>query len=155
MGHGSYEDQKKKVFIGMGILAVITLIEVGFSLFGKGHLGWNPEGTFQMTIPTPWYDFSFSPILALIGFALIALSLYKAYYIIFKFMHMELEVKGLAMSVLLPMGLLVWAVIAFFQEGSSWGERRNQIKSKDKQVSEESVKEIGMLQKDEETKYLY
>ena len=63
---------------------------------------------------------------------MIGMSLYKAYFIVYEFMHMRYEVKGLAMSVLLPTLLLVWAVIAFFQEGDSWNERREQILEKDK-----------------------
>ena len=43
---------------------------------------------------------------------------------------MRYEIKGLAMTVLLPTLLLVWAVIAFFQEGDSWKGRREQIKEK-------------------------
>ena len=35
-------------------------------------------------------------------------------------MHMGHEVKGLRMTVLMPMLLLVWAIIAFFYEGSAW-----------------------------------
>ncbi|MEO0877048.1 MAG: hypothetical protein AAFY48_20825, partial [Bacteroidota bacterium] len=41
------------------------------------------------------------------------------------------EVKGLAMSVLLPTLLLVWAVIAFFQEGDSWKKRRDDVKQRE------------------------
>ncbi|MCB0634459.1 MAG: hypothetical protein KDD15_32220, partial [Lewinella sp.] len=40
------------------------------------------------------------------------------------------ELKGLAMTVLLPTLLLVWALIAFFQEGDSWKNRRELIKEK-------------------------
>jgi cytochrome c oxidase subunit IV len=61
---------------------------------------------------------------------MISLSLYKAYFIVYEFMHMRYEVKGLAMSVLLPMLLLVWGIIAFFQEGDSWKDRRELIKEK-------------------------
>jgi len=46
-------------------------------------------------------------------------------------MHLGHEVQGLRWSVLLPCLLLVWAIIAFIQEGNSWGERRDQIKEKD------------------------
>jgi cytochrome c oxidase subunit IV len=68
-------------------------------------------------------------MLTMVGF-----SLYKAYFIVFFFMHMAHEVRGLAMTVLLPTTLLIWAIIAFFQEGSSWGARREQIKEKNEQV---------------------
>ena len=41
---------------------------------------------------------------------------------------MKYEVPGLAWSVLLPTALLIWAVIAFLQEGTSWKDRREQVK---------------------------
>lgn len=111
--HASYEDSVKGVYKGLALLAVVTLIEVAFSLFGKGHILGGDA-------------FSGSTIfLYAIGLILIALSLYKAYFIIYEFMHMGYEVKGLALSVLLPMLLLVWAVIAFFMEGDYWKERRH------------------------------
>jgi len=47
---------------------------------------------------------------------------------------MAYEVRGLVMSVLLPTALLIWAIIAFFQEGSSWGERREQIQEFNEEV---------------------
>ena len=118
----SYEESKKVVFKGLGILAVVTLAEVGLALFGNGHI---IEGVgLPKLVMYP---------------LMIALSLYKAYFIVYEFMHMRYEVKGLAMSVLLPTLLLVWAIIAFFQEGSSWGARRSQIKEKDKETSNESI----------------
>lgn len=60
-------------------------------------------------------------------------------------MHMAYEVKGLAMSVLLPCLLLVWAVIAFFQEGGSWGARREQILKKNEAPAKPVLKQTGML----------
>ena len=64
---------------------------------------------------------------------------------------MRYEVKTLAMSVLLPTVLLVWAIIAFFQEGGSWKARRQQIKEK----NEQPAKQEGMLQDDPETIHLW
>jgi len=50
---------------------------------------------------------------------MIALSLYKAYKIVYEFMHLGHEVPGMLKSVLLPALLLVWAIIAFFWEGTA------------------------------------
>lgn len=123
MGHLSYEASKKLVYKGLVLLAIVTLVEVFFSLLGKGHVIGGLENI-------GWLSY-------VIGFILIALSLYKAYYIIYEFMHMRYEVKGLALSVLLPTVLLVWAIIAFFQEGTAWKNRRQQIEEKDKEKVEE------------------
>jgi len=116
--HLSYEDSKRMVFKGLGLLAVITLIEVIFSLGSAGYL------------PGLGFLSDYAWIGYLIGFILISLSLYKAYYIIYEFMHMGHEVKSLAATVLLPVALLFWAMVAFFQEGSVWGERRELISDK-------------------------
>ncbi len=123
----SYEEGIAVVKRGLGLLAAITLIEVAIALLGNGHI---IEGLY---LPK-WLMY---PIM--IGF-----SLYKAYFIVYHFMHMAHEVKGLAMSVILPCFLLVWAIIAFFQEGSSWGARREQILKKNEIVVKPTAKPIGM-----------
>lgn len=127
----SYEESKKKVVQGLILLFVVTLIEVFISLLGKGHIIEGAEQWNWLLIP--------------VGLALIGLSLYKAYYIIYEFMHMRYEVKGLAMSVLLPTMLLLWAIIAFFQEGDSWKARRQQIKDKNEEPLEEVNDQQGMI----------
>lgn len=101
---------KKIVFKGLILLGVITLIEVMIALLGNGHI---IEG-FHLP---KWLMYP----------AMIGLSAYKAYFIIFEFMHMRYEVSGLMRSVLLPTVLLIWAVIAFLQEGNAWKERRAQV----------------------------
>ena len=128
--HLSYEQSKKMVFRGLFLLAAITVIEVLISLFGKGYLGWDPSTTFQWTIP--FVDFTFRPILGLVALGLIGFSVYKAKFIIFDFMHMKYEAKGMALTVLLPMSLLIWGMIAFFQEGNDWGNRRKIVQVRNK-----------------------
>ena len=108
--HLSYEDSIKAAYRGLLLLGVITLAEVGVSLF-LGPIGM----VFKV----------------LAGFILVAMALYKAFFIVGDFMHMKFEAKALAMTVLLPLLLLVWAVIAFLQEAGSWGARREQVKAFD------------------------
>ena len=110
-GHMTYEESKKFVFRGLFLLAAVTLVEVFFSLIGKGLLG------FSFMEDIEWVVYP-------IGVILIALSMYKAYFIVFDFMHLRQEVKSMSLTILLPMGLLIWGMIAFFQEGNFWGERR-------------------------------
>ncbi len=109
--HLSYEDSIKAAYKGLALLAVITLIEVGVSL-GANAIAGN-DGNFLVKLVA--------------GLALVALGGYKAWFIIQDFMHMKYEIKGLMLTVLLPMLLLVWAIIAFLQEAGSWGARRVQI----------------------------
>ncbi|MCB0524803.1 MAG: cytochrome C oxidase subunit IV family protein [Saprospiraceae bacterium] len=122
-GHQSYEDQKKLVIYGLKLLGAITIVEVFFALFAKGHI--IPSVTFGK-------DGGFGQYIYML--AMVGASLYKAYFIVFFFMHMAHEVRGLVLSVLLPTTLLIWAIIAFFQEGSRWGASREHIKQKNEEV---------------------
>jgi len=106
----SYEDGKKVVVKGMILLAFITICEVFIALIGNGHV--IPGFHLPKWIMYP---------------AMILLSAYKAYYIVYEFMHMRYEIKSLAMTVLLPTVLLVWGIIAFLQEGNDWKNRRQYI----------------------------
>ncbi len=115
MSNLSYEESKKVVVKGLILLAIITLVEVFLALWGNGHI---QEG-FRLS------RFILYP-------AMIALSLYKAVFIINKFMHMEYEVKSLSLSVLMPFLLLVWAIIAFMSEGNYWNNSRANIQAKNK-----------------------
>ncbi len=106
----SYEEGKKQAYRGFVLLGIVTIVEVIIALFGNGHI---IEG---FTLP----KYIMYPIM-------IALSLYKAYFIVNEFMHMRYEAKGLAMTVVLPTLLLVWAVIAFLHEGNAWNEKREKV----------------------------
>lgn len=117
--HMSYDEQKKLVVKGLKLLGAITIIEVLIALMAKGYL--IPGVEFKGAM-------HYIYMIAMVGF-----SLYKAYFIVYNFMHMAHEVQGLRWSVLLPTLLLVWAIIAFFQEGASWGARRNQIDKMNKE----------------------
>jgi cytochrome c oxidase subunit IV len=124
----SYEEGLAVVKRGFWLLGAITIGEVFVALIGNGHVF---NGFF---LP----KYIMYPVM-------ISMSLYKAYWIVYNFMHMAYEVKGLAMSVLLPCLLLVWAVIAFFQEGGSWGARRTQILKKNEAPAKPASKQTGML----------
>ena len=138
MSNLSYEESKKKVFFGLKLLAAITVVEVIVSLFGKGFLGGggiHKGGIIQWVV-----------ILLLIGF-----SIYKARFIIFEFMHLGYEVKSLAWAVLFPIGLLIWAMVPFFQEGNSWKNRRqNDGDSKKSPIhnTQKAPRQEGSLLKD-------
>ena len=108
--HLSYEESVRSVWKGLGLLALVTVVEVILSLVKAAD--------FAEDIRILIYVAS----LAIIG-----LSIYKAYFIIYEFMHMRYEVKGLAMSVLLPTFLLLWVLIAFFNEGDAWRKEREKI----------------------------
>ncbi len=74
MSHKTYEESKKAVVKGLFLLGFVTLIEVFISLFGKGHI---IPGINDIT----WIAYP-------VGFIIAVLSIYKAYFIIYEFMHM-------------------------------------------------------------------
>lgn len=128
MGHLSYEEQKKLVMKGLRLLAIVTITEVFLALLFNGHIVSSFHKSHVST--SQWVTMG---LFAIYGLAMVGFSLYKAKFIVYNFMHLGSEVRGLRMSVLLPMLLLVWAIIAFFQEGNSWGKSRRLIEEKNKQ----------------------
>jgi hypothetical protein len=73
------------------------------------------------------------------------MSLTKAYLIVGECMHRKHEVKSLGLTIVFPIFLLVWAIIAFMQEGGAWKSNRNLIDEKNRAVSEQSIQPEGML----------
>lgn len=56
---------------------------------------------------------------------IIILSLAKAFYIVSSFMHLGDELKNMIMTIVVPLLLFVWFIIAFLYEGNSWKDLRN------------------------------
>ncbi|THH41747.1 cytochrome C oxidase subunit IV family protein [Neolewinella litorea] len=124
--HLSYEESVRGVWKGLGLLAAVTVAEVILSLLKAAE-----------------FAESIRPLIYVASLLIIALSVYKAYFIIYEFMHMGYEVKGLAMTVLLPTMLLLWALIAFFNEGDAWRKSREKVLYKDQLVLPNST-EAGL-----------
>jgi cytochrome c oxidase subunit 4 len=102
-------ESKKRIFKTTLILSVITLIELGV-----GYL---------------LYFKDFSPMVELMfKGAVIILSFAKAFYIVSIFMHLGEEVRNLIMTIIVPLLLFVWFVIAFLWDGDSWKNLRNEYK---------------------------
>lgn len=57
----------------------------------------------------------------------ILLTIAKAYFIVAEFMHLGHEVKNLIMTVLFPLVLFVWFIIAFLADGHSWKNMRKDL----------------------------
>ena len=49
----------------------------------------------------------------------ISLTLVKAFYIVSEFMHLKYEVKFMIWTIILPMILVIWLIIALIAEGGS------------------------------------
>ncbi|GAA4301428.1 cytochrome C oxidase subunit IV family protein [Compostibacter hankyongensis] len=81
------------------ILLIVTIIEVGFAFL---------------------HYFTKFPPRALLNAIFIGLTVVKAFYIMGEFMHLRHEVKNLIWTILIPLLLLVWAIVAFLADGNSW-----------------------------------
>lgn len=88
---------RKKIVKVLVILSIITIVEVGFGLL-----------------------FSYSMNRGLLNTIFLVLTLVKAAYIVSIFMHLGDEVKSFKWSVLIPLFLFVWFIIAFLADGAFW-----------------------------------
>ncbi|MBK8501781.1 MAG: cytochrome C oxidase subunit IV family protein [Saprospiraceae bacterium] len=136
MSAHTYEESKGIALKTIKILGIVTVVEVLIALGGKGYLipGWEPYESRIGGLPIG---------AAIMYFAMICLSIYKAILVIFEFMHMKYEVKGLMRSVLLPTALLIWAIIAFFMEGNYWKTSRADVNKRDMEQVDTKLKPLG------------
>ncbi len=95
--------QVKRIWKITAYLTAITIIEVLIGLYC--HYKGVPK-----TIPN-------------IGF--IIMTLFKAALIVNVFMHLGDELKSLLMTILIPLTLFVWFVIAFLADGDFWLKMNN------------------------------
>jgi cytochrome c oxidase subunit 4 len=78
------------------ILSVLTAVELilGFWMMGMGL-----ESGLRMAVKG----------------AIIILMMAKAFYIVGYFMHLKHEIKNLIMTIVVPLALFVWFIVAFFR----------------------------------------
>lgn len=100
-------EEKNEVLKVTIILSVLTLVELalGFLMFKSF-----PEAGFARNF---------------IKGTIIILMLAKAYYIVAYFMHLGHELKNLIMTIVVPLILFVWFIIAFLYDGHSFNVNRN------------------------------
>ncbi len=106
--HPEHSEGTKKIWKIFWVLSFLTIIELGLGYFlyaQHGHL------SYTITITTK----------CVIGI----LTLLKAYYIVSVFMHLGDEVRNLIMTIVVPLILFVWFIIAFLADGNSWKNLRN------------------------------
>jgi cytochrome c oxidase subunit IV len=129
----------KEIWRTFWILLILTIVELAL---GVSMIGMAPGG-LKLTIKG----------------AIIILMLAKAFYIVAYFMHLKSEIRNLIMTIIVPLALLVWAIIAFLYDGSSFRHNRNtydkykreasQIKSTDIKADEkhkEGEKRTGAME---------
>jgi cytochrome c oxidase subunit IV len=102
------DDAVKRFMKVTWVLSIITLIELAMG-FG---------------LAKNWYGDSAGLILFVKGVICI-LSLAKAYYIVSVFMHLGDEIRNFMMTIVVPLCLFIWFIIAFLWDGNSWKNLRN------------------------------
>lgn len=106
------DDSKKRIWKTTFILSAITVLELGL-----GYL-------------LLFTDFSDTVDMLFKG-VIIILSLAKAFYIVSIFMHLGDEIRNMIMTIIVPLLLFVWFIIAFLADGVSWKNLRNEYRPVD------------------------
>lgn len=102
--------QVKKIWKTFWLLLVITIAELGIGLAIYAiHKGEDPNHTL---------------VLMFKGLVCI-LTLAKAFYIVAVFMHLGDEIRNLIMTIVTPLLLFVWFIIAFLWDGNAWKDLKN------------------------------
>lgn len=78
---------------------------------------------------------------ALANFIFLALTLVKAGYIVKVFMHLGDEFKNFIVTVLIPLVLFVWFIIAFLADGSFWLRMNNESQARHNSAVQEVTHE--------------
>jgi cytochrome c oxidase subunit 4 len=105
--HADDSTFKKKVIKTTIILSIITAIELGLGLTLYAlHL---PDDIRRL----------------LIKGVIIILSLAKAFYIVSIFMHLGDEIRNMIMTIVVPLMLFIWFILAFILDGNSYKNLRN------------------------------
>ncbi len=108
--HQSDAEFRKKVRKTTILLSVITVIElaIGLSIYTI-HKGENPSHLLVLM---------FKGVVCI-------LTLAKAYYIVSVFMHLGDEIRNMIMTIVVPLMLFIWFIIAFIMDGNSYKNLRN------------------------------
>lgn len=103
MGHHTAVDspeskkQVGRIWKVFWILLVVTVVEVILGMYFSHAM---PKG--------------------LIAFFFLALTIFKAGYIVAVFMHLGDEMKNFMIMILIPLTLFIWFIIAFLADGDFW-----------------------------------
>ena len=97
---------RKEVYRVTIILSILTIVELalGYSMVNMSEQSFSRH---------------------LIKGIILILMLAKAFYIVDYFMHLKHELRNMIMTIVLPLGLFIWFIIAFLADGNSFRELRN------------------------------
>jgi cytochrome c oxidase subunit 4 len=88
------------------ILSVLTIVELAL---GFWMMGMPLESGMRLAVKG----------------AIVILMMAKAFYIVAYFMHLKHEIKNLIMTIVVPLMLFVWFIVAFLYDGNSFRNLRN------------------------------
>lgn len=108
--HHSDAEFKKRIRKTTILLSVITAIELG--------IGLTIYSLHKSDVNRDLLILAFKGVVCI-------LTLAKAYYIVSVFMHLGDEIRNMIMTIIVPLLLFVWFIIAFIYEGNSYKNLRN------------------------------
>src|SRR4026207_2402922 len=125
--HYSDADFRKRVRKTTILLSVITVIElaIGLTIYTI-HKGPDPSHLLVLM---------FKGVVCI-------LTLAKAYYIVSVFMHLGDEIRNMIMTIVVPLLLFIWFILAFILDGNSYKNLRNKYDPyyKEKTLQEKKLK---------------
>ena len=81
---------------------------------------------FEVSLAFIYLEHPFMHRLAL-NAVFIILTIFKAFFIVANFMHLRNEIRNLIMTILIPLMLFIWFIIAFLADGDSWKNMRKDL----------------------------
>lgn len=105
--HHEPSGSTKRIWKVFWILLIITMVELGLGL-----------SLYALDLPEGLR-------MHLIKGTIIVLSLAKAYYIVSVFMHLGDEIRNMIMTIVVPLTLFIWFILAFIYDGNSYKNLRN------------------------------
>jgi len=132
--HEEHSDSAIKEIVKVTIiLSVLTVIELAL---GFWMMGMALESGLRLAVKG----------------TIVILMMAKAFYIVGYFMHLKHEIKNLIMTIVVPLCLFIWFIIAFLYDGNSFRHLRNTydphfkeqstIKVEKKEEGKESTHEV-------------
>ncbi len=124
--HAPAAGNVKRIWKIFWVLLIITMIELGLGLL-----------LYALSLPDDLRRL-------LIKGVIIVLSLAKAYFIVSVFMHLGDEIRNLIMTIVVPLALFIWFIIAFITDGNSYKNLRNKydLHFKERSLPENQAKFI-------------
>src|SRR5688572_19365007 len=101
---------KKRIKKTTILLSVITIIELG--------IGLTIYSLHKSDVNRDFLILVFKGVVCILTMA-------KAYYIVSVFMHLGDEIRNMIMTIVVPLLLFVWFIIAFIADGNSYKNNRN------------------------------